>query len=73
MTSEADSSGIIPNPPVRLPRSISSSNAGFKSAVATKIDDFIDIHQLSIPINNRYDHSFKQTIMITLSELILNN
>ena len=30
------------NPPVRLPKSISSFIAGFKSAVNTKIDDYID-------------------------------
>lgn len=30
------------NPPIRLPKSISSFIAGFKSAVNTKIDDYID-------------------------------
>jgi REP element-mobilizing transposase RayT len=50
---------IIPNPPVRLPRSISSFIAGFKSAVNTKIDDFIDTHQLNIPKYNRYNHFFQ--------------
>ncbi|NOR86546.1 MAG: hypothetical protein GQ527_02940, partial [Bacteroidales bacterium] len=37
----------------RQPKSISSFIAGFKSAVTTKIDNFIDLHQLGIPKYNR--------------------
>ena len=33
---------IIPNSPIRLPKSISSFIAGFKSALNTKIDNYID-------------------------------
>ncbi|MDD3686709.1 MAG: hypothetical protein PHE56_08075 [Bacteroidales bacterium] len=47
------------NPPVRLPKSISSFIAGFKSAVNTKIDDYIDEHNLSIPKYNRNNHFFQ--------------
>ena len=37
----------------RQPKSISSFIAGYKSAVTTKIDDFIDLHQLKTPKYNR--------------------
>lgn len=47
------------NMPVRLPKSISSFIAGFKSAVNTKIDDYIDLHQLNIPKYNRNNHFFQ--------------
>ncbi|PRZ23430.1 transposase [Flavobacterium granuli] len=47
------------NPPIRLPKSISSFMAGFKSAVNTKIDDYIDEHNLSIPKYNRNNHFFQ--------------
>ena len=47
------------NPPVRLPQSISSFMAGYKSAINTKIDDFIDEHQLRIPKYNRNNHFFQ--------------
>ncbi|MDZ7899853.1 MAG: transposase [Arcicella sp.] len=47
------------NPPIRLPKSISSFIAGFKSAVNTKIDDFIDEQQLLIPKYNRNNHFFQ--------------
>lgn len=43
----------------RLPKSISSFLAGFKSAVNTKIDDFIDEHYLDIPKYNRNNHFFQ--------------
>ncbi len=33
--------------------------AGFKSAVNTKIDDYIDENQLSIPKYNRNNHFFQ--------------
>ncbi len=47
------------NSPIRLPESISSFMAGFKSAVNTKIDDDIDKHQLPIPKYNRKNHFFQ--------------
>lgn len=47
------------NPPIRLPKSISSFIAGFKSSVNTKIDDYIDEHKLSLPKYNRNNHFFQ--------------
>jgi REP element-mobilizing transposase RayT len=47
------------NPAIRLPKSISSFIAGFKSAVNTKIDNFIDLHELPIPKYNRNNHFFQ--------------
>lgn len=47
------------HPPVRLPKSISSFIAGFKSAVNSKIDDFLDEKQLEIPKYNRNNHFFQ--------------
>lgn len=47
------------NMPVRKPKSISSFMAGFKSAVNTKIDDYIDDNNLDIPKYNR-DNPFFQ-------------
>ncbi len=47
------------NPPVRLPESISSFIAGFKSSVNTKIDDYIDANNLNIPKYNRNNHFFQ--------------
>ena len=46
--------------PQRLPKSISSFIAGFKSAVNTKIDDYIDQHNLPIPKYHRKNHFFQQ-------------
>jgi REP element-mobilizing transposase RayT len=43
----------------RLPKSISSFFGGFKSAVNSKIDDYIDEHQLNIPKYNRNNHFFQ--------------
>jgi len=43
----------------RLPKSISSFMAGFKSAVNIKIDDYIDAHHLDIPKYNRNNHFFQ--------------
>jgi REP element-mobilizing transposase RayT len=37
----------------RLPKSISSFIAGYKSATTTEIDNFIDLHHLPIPKYNR--------------------
>lgn len=51
-----------PSPPpsqfFRLPKSISSFLAGFKSAVNTKIDDYIDANNLNIPKYNRNNGYF---------------
>ncbi len=43
----------------RLPKSLSSFIAGFKSAVNTTIDDYIDQHQLTIAKYNRNNHFFQ--------------
>jgi len=45
--------------PKRLPKSISSFLAGFKCAVNSKIDDYIDENQLNIPKYNRKNHFFQ--------------
>jgi putative transposase len=47
------------NSPTRLPESIASFIAGFKCAVNSKIDDFIDQKQLKIPKYNRKNHFFQ--------------
>ena len=47
------------NPPIRLPKSISSFMAGFKSAVNNKIDNYIDDNKLNIPKYNRNNHFFQ--------------
>lgn len=44
---------------VRKPQSISSFIAGFKSAVNSKIDDYIDNQGLDIPKYNRNNHFFQ--------------
>jgi REP element-mobilizing transposase RayT len=71
------------NPPVRLPKSISSFIAGFKSAVNTKIDDYVDEHQLDMPKYNKNNHFFQpnyhdhiirnQLEYQTISNYIINN
>lgn len=43
----------------RKPKSISSFIAGFKSAVNSKIDDYIDGNGLNIPKYNRNNHFFQ--------------
>jgi len=43
----------------RLPKSISSFMGGFKSAINSKIDDYIDEHQLPLPKYNRNNHFFQ--------------
>ncbi len=53
-----------PQPPekspfTRKPKSISSFIAGFKSAVNSKFDDYIDDHQLDMPKFNRHNHFFQ--------------
>lgn len=63
-TKKIPSPKTIPSPdyspmPYRLPKSISSFLAGFKSAVNSKIDDYIDKHQLNIPKYNRNNHFFQ--------------
>lgn len=74
---------ITRNPPIRLPKSISSFIVGFKSAVNTEIDDYIDEHQLDIPKYNKNNHFFQPNyhdhIIInhleykTISNYIINN
>lgn len=44
---------------IRKPKSISSFIAGFKSVINTKIDDYIDEHNLNIPKYNRKNHFFQ--------------
>lgn len=44
---------------IRKPKSISSFFAGFKSAVNSKIDDYIDIHKLNMPKYNKNNHFFQ--------------
>lgn len=58
-TNDIQSTTIKRNPPIRLPKSISSFIAGFKSAVNTKIDDYIDEHQLKTTKYNRNNHFFQ--------------
>ncbi len=56
---DTDLLSIKRNPPIRLPKSISSFMAGFKSAVNTKIDDYIDEHQLNTSKYNKKNHFFQ--------------
>ncbi len=46
-------------PFIRKPKSISSFIGGFKSAVNSKIDGFIDENNLDIPKYNRNNHFFQ--------------
>jgi REP element-mobilizing transposase RayT len=48
-----------PNNFYRKPKSISSFIAGYKSVINTKIDDYIDEHNLDIPKYNRNNHFFQ--------------
>ena len=76
-------SSIKRNPPIRLPKSISSFIAGFKSAVNTKIDNFIDEQNLPIPKYNRNNHFFQPNYhdhiirneieYLAISNYIINN
>jgi REP element-mobilizing transposase RayT len=59
LDNDFDINQIKRNMPIRLPKSISSFIAGFKSAVNTKIDDYIDAHELNIPKYNRKNHFFQ--------------
>lgn len=45
---------------IRKPKSISSFIAGYKSAINSKIDDYIDDNNLDIPKYNRNNHFFQQ-------------
>ena len=47
------------SPFFRKPKSISSFIGGFKSAVNSKIDDYIDRHHLDMPKYNRNNHFFQ--------------
>jgi len=44
---------------IRKPKSISSFVGGFKSAINSKIDDFIDKNNLGIPKYNKNNHFFQ--------------
>ena len=44
---------------IRKPKSISSFIGGFKSAINSKIDDYIDKNNLDIPKYNRNNHFFQ--------------
>lgn len=57
--SDFDGLQINRNMPIRLPKSISSFMAGFKSAVNTQIDNYIDEQNLKIPKYNRNNHFFQ--------------
>ena len=67
----------------RKPKSISSFIAGFKSAINSKIDDYIDEFGLDIPKYNRYNHFFQpnyhdhiirnDTEHIRIKNYIINN
>src|SRR5690606_28558259 len=80
---EPDLLSIKRNPPQRLPKSISSFMAGFKSVVNTKIDNYIDEHHLDIPKYNRNNHFFQPNYhdhiirnhweYINISNYIINN
>ena len=59
VTDNAIDDGITSAIPYRLPKSVSSFLAGFKSAVNSKIDDYIDANNLNIPKYNRYNHFFQ--------------
>lgn len=50
---------IKQNMPIRLPKSISSFMAGFKSAVNSQIDHYIDEKNLNISKYNRNNHFFQ--------------
>ena len=50
---------VEPQKFIRLPKSISSFMAGFKSTVNTKIDNYIDDYHLDIPKYNRNSHFFQ--------------
>ena len=45
---------------IRMPKSISSFMAGFKSGVNSKINNFIDQNHLDMPKYNRNNHFFQQ-------------
>jgi hypothetical protein len=45
--------------PIRKPKSISSFVGGFKSIINSKIDDYVDEHNLNIPKYNRNNHFFQ--------------
>ncbi len=53
------STAISQKPFVRSPKSISSFIGEYKSAINTKIDNFIDEYNLDIPKYNRNNHFFQ--------------
>ncbi len=50
---------ITRNMPIRKPKSLSSFVAGFKSAVNSKIDDWIDLNDWNIPKYNKQNPFFQ--------------
>jgi len=56
---ETNGRSSLPQMPECQPKSISSFISGFKSAVNSKIDDYIDAHHLKIPKYNRKNHFFQ--------------
>ncbi len=70
-------------PCIRKPKSISSFIGGFKSAINSKIDDYIDENNLDIPKYNRNNHFFQSNYhdhiirneqsYHNISEYIINN
>ena len=64
---QSDGIKIIRNSPIRLPKSISSFIAGFKSSVNSKIDDYIDDNQLTIPKYNKNNHFFQPNSQLSES------
>ena len=61
------------NQPMRAKQSISSFVAGFKSATTSRIDDYIDLHDLSVPKFNRrnrlWHHNYYDIIIKSEAEL----
>lgn len=60
---QINQSSLKNHPPGRLPGSISSFIAGFKPAVNSEIDDYIDLHNLNIPKFHRNNHFFNPITM----------
>jgi putative transposase len=69
--------------PIRQPKSLSSFVAGFKSSVNSRIDDYIDLHQINMPKFHRKNHFFQPNYhdriirneleCVRITQYILNN
>ena len=71
---ENDGKSVVKkNQPIRAKQSVSSFVAGFKSATTCRIDDYIDLHGLSVPKFNRrnrlWHNNFYDIIIKTEEEL----